>query len=184
MSQTRPNEPDFAALLDRFEGPLLRYARATLGRQHADAQDVVQEAFLRLHRQHAERGLGGIENLATWLYRVTHNAAIDALRRAKARPERVGGAQVEFELEGRSAGNTRADNPPGELGRKEACAVAMSELETLPEIQRSTITLKIIEGMTMKQIGDVLGMAPSNVCYHISQGLAELARRLKRKGLE
>src|SRR5687768_14515507 len=62
-------------IVTRFERPLLRYARSIVGRGDA-AQDVVQEAFVRLLRK-----ARSVRDLSAWLGRVTHNLAIDHLRR-------------------------------------------------------------------------------------------------------
>ncbi|MHC4286210.1 MAG: RNA polymerase sigma factor [Planctomycetota bacterium] len=56
-----------------------------LGRIDHEAEDVVQEAFVRLHRQVAGHGSGSVKHLTTWLFRVTHNLTIDMLRRRSKR---------------------------------------------------------------------------------------------------
>src|SRR5690606_16008815 len=77
---------DFAALVDPFEGPLLRYVGALLaGPADAEAQDVVQETFLRLHRQQTQYGVDSIGQLDSWLFRVAHNLARDAGRKRQRR---------------------------------------------------------------------------------------------------
>lgn len=171
---------DFAAVLDRYETPLLRYVGQLLGPRCGEVEDIVQESFLRLHRHVREHGVGHIRQLSTWLYRVAHNLAIDAARRRSTRKEGVG---MDEALDDGAARAHEGFDMLGDLVRREACEHAMRELEALPDAQRTAIMLKVIEGMTMREIGEVVGTTPSNVCYHLNQGLATLARRLKRRGV-
>ena len=71
----------------------------------------------------------------------------------------------------------------GDMERREACDRAMSELRTLPEHQRQAVMLKMLEGMTIRQIAEVTHTSIGNVGYRIAQGLAELSRRLKQAGV-
>jgi RNA polymerase sigma-70 factor, ECF subfamily len=175
---------DFAQVVTQFETPLLRYVGHLLGGGSSEVEDVVQEAFIRLHRHVRESGADGIRHLSTWLYRVAHNMAIDAVRRKTSRRDRALGEDVvESAMDRRSGSDGDAFDLLNELARREACERAMAELRTLPEHQRTAIMLKIIEGMTMKQIGEVMDTTASNVCYHLNQGLAALARRLKKQGV-
>ena len=69
----------FRVIHDRYRAPLLAYARHVLGASHADAEDVLQDVFVR-----AYRGLRAHDrrlSLSPWLYRVARNACIDELRR-------------------------------------------------------------------------------------------------------
>ncbi|MHC4113371.1 MAG: RNA polymerase sigma factor [Planctomycetota bacterium] len=76
---------DLMAVVAHYQGPLLRYVGQMLGRIDHEAEDVVQEAFVRLHRQVAGHGSGSVKHLTTWLFRVTHNLTIDMLRRRSKR---------------------------------------------------------------------------------------------------
>ena len=62
-----------------YEAALLRYATRLLNNAVA-AQDVVQTAFIRLHEHWAECGGWAADHLKNWLYRTTHNAAVDFIR--------------------------------------------------------------------------------------------------------
>ncbi|HUU67996.1 MAG TPA: sigma factor, partial [Planctomycetota bacterium] len=65
-----PEAFDFAAAVSEFETPLLRYVRQFFGNDAESAEEVVQEAFLRLHRQVEQHGAASIENMPSWLFRV------------------------------------------------------------------------------------------------------------------
>jgi RNA polymerase sigma-70 factor (ECF subfamily) len=149
-------------VLMRFERPLLRYARSLTG-SHGAAQDVVQDAFLRLlHKVHSVR------DLSAWLGRVTHNLAMDHLRR-EARMKRAHEAAALVETAAAPpAAKLETDGPPHlhqELGR-------------LSVNERAVIVLKVVEGRSYKEIAAITGLSTSNVGYLIHQGLKKLAARL------
>ena len=175
--------PDFdlPALVNEFQTPLIRYVTRLIGYPLDDVEDVVQDTFLRLHRQVTEQGPDSISNLKTWLFRVAHNKAMDVGRkrsRRKASRDHVVQEAVDSQ---------KADASPQDLAdalaNREAREKAMEELDNLPDELREVVVLKIMEGMSMRQIAVVLDMSASNVCYRFNQALAELARRLKEKGV-
>ncbi|NIS51692.1 MAG: hypothetical protein GWN67_11395 [Phycisphaerae bacterium] len=59
----------------------------------------------------------------------------------------------------------------------------MRELAQLDEQQRQVVLLKVIQGMSLRQVAKVIGISVSLVNYRLNQGLTELARRLKRAGV-
>ncbi len=72
-SRPRPGAPatgvrfDLDAIIDRFQAPLLRYAQQMLGPGSGEAEEVVQDTFIRLHRQVMRHGPHSIDNLPGWL---------------------------------------------------------------------------------------------------------------------
>ena len=172
---------DFAAILTRFEVPLLRYVGQIMGPDHEAPEEVVQEAFLRLHRQVGRHGASSVENLSSWLFRVAHNLAVSKLRRR----------ELEKKLRDEAVREARADQPSplaaadtlDEVVRRELCRRVMAELDTLPQDQKQVLLLKVIEGFTFREIGEITGQAVSNVAYRINGGLRELARRLRSADL-
>lgn len=162
-------EQEMVDAVERFESPLLRYARQMLPAQPDQAHDVVQDAFVRLHR-----ALGSdtpIRNLKSWLYRVTHNLAIDRHRQHARFLEVSETVQVLSESE-------------RENDRDDAKAAALRELRNLPDDQKQVLLLKILEGMTLQEISDLTETKLSTVHYRLQQGLKALAQRLREGGFE
>ncbi len=174
---------DYAAIVDRFQSPLLRYVYPLLSSgsgAEQDAQDAVQDTFLRLHKQVEQHGETSIDHLANWLFRVAHNVARDVGRKRSARSrafEKAGQLTPD-----RSAGVDEVDQL-ADLEEREARQRAMDELHRLPEQWRQVLLLKITQHMTLRQIAEVTGLTVGNVGYRITQGLQELSRRLKRDGV-
>ncbi len=180
-TQPRASAPVACATLDeaveRFETPLLRYVLHVMRCSREDAEDIVQEAFLRLHRQWVKQGQDSVADLAPWLYRVTHNLVLDAVRKGQ-RQRKVRDQMVEAARE-----NTADGNAIGDLEHREACQRAMAAVHELPESQRELLLMKIVSGMSLRQIGAVTGMTVGNAGYHVQRALEQVARRLKRESV-
>jgi RNA polymerase sigma-70 factor (ECF subfamily) len=172
---------DLMAVVARYQSPLLRYVGQMLGRIDHEAEDIVQEVFVRLHRQVTGHGSGSVKHLTTWLFRVTHNLTIDMLRqRTKSRRPPVTSADPSVLSEEQAADELDA---LGEVLRREARQVALRELAHLDDQQRQVILLKVIQGMTLRQVAKVIGISVSLVNYRLNQGLTELSQRLKKAGV-
>jgi RNA polymerase sigma-70 factor (ECF subfamily) len=167
-------EGDLVSVVRRFESPLLRYAQQILRQRPDQAQDVVQEVFLKLHKA-LVRKRPPITNVSSWLYRVTHNQAVDLLRREKRY------AAVDDEVLAQQEAPEDASSV-AQLPRAEARAMAVAEVQHLPLELRQVLLLKIIEGMTLQQVSEVTGESISTVHYRLGKGLRLLAQRLKAKG--
>jgi RNA polymerase sigma-70 factor (ECF subfamily) len=156
-------------VLARYERALLRHAAAIVGDGSA-AQDVVQEAFLKL--------LGNghpVENLPGWLHRVTHNLALDHLRR-ESRLKRL-------HRDVAPGREPLADPADRDLDRREAQVILAQELGRLPPNERAVLFLKLKEGKSYKEISAITGLGIGNVGFLIHQGLKRLQARLRPAGV-
>ena len=72
--------------------------------------------------------------------------------------------------------------PAAAAGHREACHLAVAELEQLPEEQRTVLLLKIMQGFTLREISEVTGLKIGTVNYRLTQGLRALSERLKEAG--
>ncbi len=71
----------------------------------------------------------------------------------------------------------------GEMLRKESRQVALESLAKLAPDIRQVLLLKIIQGMSLRQVAEIVGVSLSTVNYRLNQGLTDLAGRLKRAGV-
>jgi RNA polymerase sigma-70 factor (ECF subfamily) len=152
-------------LTARHAPRLLALARRMLG-DSAEAEDVAQEAMLRLWRiapdWQAERGAPG-----TWLYRVASNLCIDRLRRRRAL-----GSEALLEI---------ADETPGveaALQAGDRAAALEAALAALPERQRLAIVLRHFEERPNPEIAAILETSVEAVESLLARGRRELAARL------
>jgi RNA polymerase sigma-70 factor (ECF subfamily) len=153
------------AVLAAFEAPLLRHAAAVVG-DAAAAQDVVQESFLRLLAKGQP-----IDNLSAWLHRVTHNPALDHLRKESR--------MRKLHLSAAPRTEPLAPPPSEDFDRREAQALVLGALERLTHNERAVLMLKIKEGRSYQEISERTGLSSSNVGYLIHHGLKKLTARLR-----
>lgn len=176
-----PRADNLMAVVSHYQGPLLRYAGRMLGgvRDQGEPEDIVQETFIRLHRQVSVHGSGSIGHLTTWLFRVAHNLALDALRRRARRDT----AQVSENPAAMAREQAEEIDALGEIIRQEARQVVLRELNELDDPYRHVVLLKVVQGMSLRQVAEVVGVSLSTVNYRLNQGLSILARRLRRAGV-
>ena len=154
------------AAVERYEGPLVRYAARITGDLDR-ARDVVQETFLRLCREDRTR-LDG--HLAEWLFTVCRNRALDV----QGKERRMSSMSV-AEME-RCA--SRDSGPSAELERDEAMSQVLAVLATLPDNQQEVVRLKFQDGLSYREISQVTELSISNVGFLIHTGLKTIRQRL------
>lgn len=152
-------------LTQRLLPRALRHAARVLGNM-AEAEDVAQEAMMRLWQRAESWQNGGPATPATWLHRVVANLAVDRLRRA-----------------GRAVGldeDLRDERPDAEaeMIRVDRMAALDAGLATLPERQRQAVVLRHIEGLSNPDIADVLGIGVEAVESLTARGKRALSRAL------
>jgi RNA polymerase sigma-70 factor, ECF subfamily len=152
----------------RDHGRFLYTVAYRLTGNHDDAQDLVQEVLLRVHRGLASYTPGSLEG---WLSRITTNAFLDEVRRRKRRP-----LEVVADLPERVIG-VDAD-PDDVLDRSRLPADVQAAIRTLPEDFRAAVVLCDIVGLDYAEIGESLGIPPGTVRSRIHRGRAQLRKAL------
>lgn len=164
-----------------LEGPLLCYA-LRLAKERDMAEDVVQEAFLRLQSQPA----GSIREPRSWLYRTVHNLAVDQLRDASRIVPLHPDAGTGRDEDSRGADEDPADTQPlpdEQLARWEGIGLVRLGLQNLDGRSREVVRLKFQEGLSYKEIGARTGLTSGHVGYLLHHALKSLADELVRAGL-
>jgi len=173
------NQAEFADLAMEYM-PALYSAALRMTRNPSDAEDLVQETYLK-----AYRAFGGFEagsNLKAWLYRILTNTYINTYRAKKRRPEIADVEDVEdLYLYRRLSG----DQPTG-LGRS-AEDVALdrftdddvkSAIESLPDSFRIAVLLADVEGFSYKEIAEITDVPIGTVMSRIHRGRKALQKAL------
>jgi RNA polymerase sigma factor (sigma-70 family) len=133
----------FGTIHDRYRQRLFAYTRQMLGGSRSDAEDVLQDVFLRAYG--ALRNDDRPVTLRAWLYRVAHNRCIDHLRRP------VPPAAEIYELS-----RTPAQDPQAETVRREDLRRLVQDVQRLPEQQRSALLMRELDGLTYAELADAL----------------------------
>ena len=135
-----------------YQSSMIHYVEQTLPDRPDQAQDVVQNTFLRYRR--ALLNGKEIAYPKSWLYRVAHNLAVD-LNRREGRSRQLDEGMPQ--LAEPSTAATVSPGPAEMLTQNEARDVAMRELRRLPGDDRQVLLLKLIEGLTLREISDITG---------------------------
>lgn len=160
----------FQVLVDEYSHKLFRLAYRMTGNE-ADAEDVVQEAFLKIHRN--LHRLRQDENPSPWVHRIAANCAIDVMRRRKRTHARE---QVPLEDHGELAAagpGPERSSYGGEVQRAIHC-----ELLSLTFKERTAFVLRHYEGLSIREIGRVLGSGENTTKNHIFRAVRKLRRAL------
>jgi RNA polymerase sigma-70 factor (ECF subfamily) len=166
MEGVRP-EIDLAALVETYSPLLFRVAHSVL-RSRAEAEDVVQDIFVRVleHRQ----SLTAVRDMRVWLIRVAWNLAID--RRRRVRPEQFDEGFAESLV----ARNLSAEEALYEAQRLRS---VLRELERLPRAERDVLLLSVIEELGTGEMAEVLGRSESAIRALLFRARTRLRERLE-----
>ena len=164
-------EEALGTLVEQYATTLYRVAYSVL-RNAEDAEDAVQEAFLRVLR-HRET-LGEVRDHRVWLIRIVWNIVLDRKRRAKTRPETDDVAEMERVL------------PAGGLSAEQRAAAAqhharvLALVETLPGKEREVLVLSAFDELSSVEIAAVLGITESSVRSRLFRARNLMAELLER----
>ena len=153
--------------LQRYEGPLLRYAGRIVGDRDL-ARDVVQDAFLSLCK--ADPGKVN-EHLTGWLYTVVRNRALNVAEKER-RMTPLEPAQAETHP-------TPSPGPSDTAARNERSAMVWQALARLPERQQEACRLKFQDGLTYREISQVMGISLGSVSNMMAQALDAVRGQLR-----
>ncbi|MBA2277670.1 MAG: sigma-70 family RNA polymerase sigma factor [Chloroflexia bacterium] len=166
-------------LYDRYNRIVFSFALRIVGDRQI-AEELLQEVFFRVWRQAAtftdRRG-----SFVTWLLSITHNMAIDELRRRRRRPQRADQedpVQVLANLPDR--GNS-VEHDVWLNSLRDQVNVAM---EALPAAQRDALELAYFRGLTQREIADELGQPLGTIKTRMRLGLRKLRDILKQHEVE
>jgi RNA polymerase sigma-70 factor (ECF subfamily) len=176
--ETSAEPPPWETIAELFfalESPLLGYALRYTG-DRAQAEDVVQEAFMKLHAQFA-----AVEKPRPWLYRTVHNLALNQ-RRAAGKTVSLDYTSAD---ENDSAHETAdpALLPDEQIIRLEGIGLVRISLEALDERSRELVRLKFTEELSYKEIATRTGLTPSNVGFILHHALKTIATELAKTGV-
>lgn len=161
-------KPTLRQVFDAEESALLRFAHGLTG-QRETAEDIVQDAFLKLHAHWHE-----VEQPRPWLFRCVRNLALNHLRDNKRTTS----------LDPTKEWETPAPDPDAALGRQEAIGTLQLLISELPEPDKTLVSLKYLSGLRYEEIAVQTNLTVSNVGYKLHHTLKSLAASLRHLGIE
>ena len=165
----------FRMLVERHSRSVFRLAFRMTGNEQ-DAEDVVQETFLRAYKQ--LHNYESRSTFSTWLYRIASNYSLDLIRMRRRHQEK----RESDPEEGRSIFDTVAAPEPGQdrlvfsTQVQQRLTAAMNELS---ELERSAFVLRHFEGLSIEQIGGMLGTSLNATKHSIFRAVQKLRKRLE-----
>lgn len=159
----------FATIVDKYRKQVYSIAYS-MTRNHADADDLSQDAFVKAYENLRKFKLG--TNFYSWLCRIAVNLSIDHLRHAKRFSETSLDDQAEI-LPDRNP-NAQDDVEASELMTNIAEAV-----DSLPKAQRTIVILREIEGLGLNEIAEIMNCSASTVRWRLHYAREKLQKKLQ-----
>jgi len=179
-NMTTNGEP-FRKVHDEFRQKIYRYLCRMIG--ETDAEDVCQEVFVKVDK--ALPGFRGESSLATWIYRVATNAALDHVRSASSRQAalRTGLSAADEPVpgEGVMGPGGEVQLPDTLLIRKDMNDCIRGIVDSLPELYRTALVLSDLEELTNAEIAAVLGISLDAAKIRIHRARTRLRKEMDKK---
>ena len=170
---------DFAAEALPYAGALYS-AALRMTRNPSDAEDLVQETYLRAYRGYDSFQEG--TNLRAWLYRILANACINWYRSRQRRPSEVGVDEVEdlylYRRMAPSGAGSLARSTEAEVLERFGDEEVRAALDSLPENFRLAVYLADVEGFSYQEIAEIMGTPIGTVMSRIHRGRKALQKAL------
>jgi RNA polymerase sigma-70 factor (ECF subfamily) len=155
---------DTESLWTRLRDDLFRFIRRRVKDEH-DAEDLLQEAFVRIHRR--LESVKEADRVTAWVFRIAQNAVVDHLRASRRKPTSLAGDAPLADKRG--PGTSASDAIAGSLE---------AMVEKLPEPYREALRLSELEGLPQRQVAERLGITLPAVKSRIQRGRRLLRRML------
>ncbi len=165
----------FRVLVERHGRAVFKLAFRVTGREQ-DAEDVVQETFLRAWRRldrFEERSSFG-----TWIYRIAVNSALDHLRQ-RSPAEIAPAVEEDGQLEAGSAGVDGGLDPERQAYGAEVRRRVTEAMSELSPAERTAFVLRHVEGRSIDEIGQAMGLATSATKHSIFRAVQKMRRTLQ-----
>jgi RNA polymerase sigma-70 factor (ECF subfamily) len=167
----------FRTIMQRHNRRLYRIARGIL-RNYAEAEDAVQDAYVSAFTHLAS--YRGESTLATWLSRIVMNEALGRLRRRRPTVDLAALESVRSEAEIiQFPLSTPSDDPERTMAQRQILQLVEQATDNLPEIFRLVFITRVIEGMSVEETSELLGIKPETVKTRLHR-----ARQLVRDQLD
>lgn len=176
----------FKSLVRRYQSRIYNAAYRMLGNRE-EAEEVVQDTFIKMHQSMDK--FRNQSTFAAWLFRISHNLAVDRLRLKKKKRgfklfsfNPMSTLASERDEDGNGTIQQLADDrpDPGKLmDLSEESSVVQECLTRLPESQRAVLILHDIEGFSYKDIADIIGASVGTVRSRLHYGRMKLKEHLQ-----
>ncbi|MFA5184188.1 MAG: RNA polymerase sigma factor [Patescibacteria group bacterium] len=174
---TLQDQDNFLYLVDRYKGRLLSYIRRLTNVNNEDAEDALQEVFIKVYSN--LNGFNKDLKFSSWVYRIAHNQVISNHRKLKARPE---GYAVS--IDDQAARKLAAEIDIASGADLQILQVNIAKvLDKLAGKYREALILKFWEEKSYQEISDIIKKPPGTVASTINKAKQEFKKELARQNL-
>lgn len=164
--------------MDRYTPKLMRYIRRISGLTQEDAEDLLQEIFVKTYRN--LRDFDQTLKFSSWVYRIAHNQVISNWRKTKTRPQ-----VLKFEADEDFLKFIAADGDLAEETERKFAGEGVRELlKDLDEKYREVLVLKFLEGKDYKEISDILEKPLGTVATLINRAKKQMRKIISEKNIK
>ena len=172
----RGDESAFKSIVDQWKDMVYNTALGIV-QNETEAEDLTQDVFIKVYEKISS--FKGDSKLSTWIYRITVTTALDFLRKKK-RKKRWGGLQSVFgDSDGEQMIIPDFHHPGISLDNKERSAILFGAIGKLPENQKAAYVLNKIEGLSYKEVSEVMNTSVSAVESLMSRATGNLKKLLE-----
>ena len=168
----------FAEIVALYQDKLYHMAFRMLGSRQ-EAEDVTQEAFLRVYRN-LDRYDESLK-FSTWIYRIATNLCIDRLRKRRMSYSLDAESNEHDGLDGYALIPSDDRTPESEMLLSETQRIVREAIETLPAKYKSVMVLRYLHDLSLQEIGEILDMPVTTVKTRVHRGREFLRKKLERK---
>ena len=169
-TEAAASEVDLAVIAETYSALLFRVAHSVL-RSRSEAEDVVQDAFVRVIEHRSK--LPQVREMRVWLVRIAWNLALD--RRRRISPDQMDEVFAQTLI----AASTPADQAISEVQQMNA---VLQELERLPKLERHVLLLSAVEELDTAEIAEILKKSESAIRALLFRARTRLRERLSKGG--
>jgi RNA polymerase sigma-70 factor (ECF subfamily) len=178
VALTLKNQDFFSCLVERYEPKLRRYIQRISAATQEDAEDLLQEIFLKVYRN--LRDFDQNLKFSSWIYRIAHNQVVSAWRKTKSRPPVIKfGADEDF-LKFIATDEDLA----GDTERKFSDEEVRKMLENLDHKYKEVLILKFLEEKSYEEISDILQKPLGTVATLINRAKKQFAKIMEEQGIK
>jgi len=162
----------FEKQIDELYPRLHRSMKAYLAGSGVEAEDILQETFLKAYKNIDQ--FEGNANMYTWLYSIARNKCIDEFRKRKYESNRSSIPVEDYNIE---------SDEFKSKDQQEDTELLKDAISELPELLRSIVVMKSIDGLTYPEISDVTGVNEQTLKNRMFRARKQLAGILKKMGV-
>ncbi len=174
VADSLENPNNFRLLVEKYQAPLLRYVRRLLSVPMEDAEDVVQEVFIKVYQN--LNGYNPELPFSSWVYRIAHNTAISFYR--STRKFKANTSVDAEENEALINSLELSVNPKNQIEAVLLMDHARQAIDDLPKTLRDVSLLRFLEDKSYQEISDILRMPIGSVATAVARARKKIVEKL------